>query len=570
MISFALATAVPPAAAQSSSPNHQPVIVRIGWDVEPDTLNPFTSVEEYELFHLNYDYLVGFDPKTLQPRPEFAESWTRSSDGLTWTFNIRKGMTWQDGVPATARDVVFTYDSIIKYNLTMYTAYTNGITSIRAIGNYTVQMHTATPKANMLSSDIPIVPEHIWSKVSGKAMGSNYPNNPPVIGSGPYQIVKWKSDDYVELVANPHYWRGRPKIDELLFEYYTNPDTMAMDLKSETIDAALDVPRAQFSKLSSSPGITCLAADSIDWGFLAFNCYQSPNSKGNPVLRDESFRQALEWAVNRQQAIQLAADGYATMGYSVITPSLSYHWVPTAAQAYTYDPAKANEMLTAAGYKMGSNGYRTTKQGKPLTLRLYVSTAFPDGVTLGKLVVGWFKNVGVRVTMTVMDEGTAVSAAMNAPGGKFEPDYDMWIDFWLLEPDTTNQFATYSTQNFDVVNITCWTEPSFTRLFNQFETSFDPATRRQLSYEMQQAIYVASPFIIFYYPDQLEAYNTAKWSGWTHVGSNRGPVLYAFYNVDTYLNLRPATTSESTGSSKNRLDRRHRRACSARGCGSFG
>ena len=135
---------------------------------------------------------MGFDAKTLAPRPELATSWSVSPDGKTWTFQTRQGVKWQDGVPFTAADVAFTFNYIVKNNLSNLAVYTDGITGAKATGPNTVQIYTKAPKANMLRMVVPILPQHIWSKVSGKAASTSFQNKPPIIGTGPFQVVDWK------------------------------------------------------------------------------------------------------------------------------------------------------------------------------------------------------------------------------------------------------------------------------------------------------------------------------------------------------------------------------------------
>ena len=159
-------------AGESASPSPAtPVTLRVGWVNEPDNLNPFIgySTSSYLVYHLNYDQLTGYTAADVTPAPDLAESWTTSADGLEWTFKLRQGVKWQDGEPFTSADVVFTYDYIIKNQLAAFTSYTTGITKVEAVDDYTVTFTTAKPKANMLGMVVPIVPEHIWSKISPKA-----------------------------------------------------------------------------------------------------------------------------------------------------------------------------------------------------------------------------------------------------------------------------------------------------------------------------------------------------------------------------------------------------------------
>src|SRR5664279_4347288 len=112
------------ASAASSSPAPGGTTLKVGWDTEPDNLNPFVGYEQssYELFHVEYDFLTDYGSSHLETEPGLATHWTHSADGLTWTFTIRSGVKWQDGVPLTARDVAFTYTFMMKYKLQAFLA----------------------------------------------------------------------------------------------------------------------------------------------------------------------------------------------------------------------------------------------------------------------------------------------------------------------------------------------------------------------------------------------------------------------------------------------------------------
>jgi len=307
-------------AGEAASPSPAtPVTLRVGWVNEPDNLNPFIgySTSSYLVYHLNYDQLTGYTAADVTPAPDLAESWTTSADGLEWTFKLRQGVKWQDGEPFTSADVVFTFDYIIKNQLAAFTSYTTGITKVEAVDDYTVRFTTAKPKANMLGMVVPIVPEHLWSKISPKAAGTSFQNKPPIIGTGPFQVVDFKKGDFVRLAANKRYWRGAPKIDELIFQYYTNADSMVQDLKSGTIDGAQVIPPEQFKRLEGEPGIKTIAYPLYNWEYIDVNCYDSPNSLGNPVLKDAKFRVAMAWAIDREKCAVLGWSGFAQGGYGI-------------------------------------------------------------------------------------------------------------------------------------------------------------------------------------------------------------------------------------------------------------
>ncbi len=232
-----------PAAGASAAAGK--VVYKVGWTREPDNLSPFVgyAAPSFEIWYLTYDSLVGYDPKTLAPMKGesstgLATDWSVSDDGLTWTFTIRKNAKWSDGVPLTAKDVAFTYNYIIKNQMDTLTAYTRLIDEAVAVDDYTVKMICSKPKPDMIRSWVPILPEHIWSKVDPKqAASGKYTNNPPYVGSGPFQAVEWKKTLDVKLVKNPTWWGPKPKIDEIYFLAYTNNDTLLQDLRAGTIDA---------------------------------------------------------------------------------------------------------------------------------------------------------------------------------------------------------------------------------------------------------------------------------------------------------------------------------------------
>jgi len=543
------------AASSSPSPTATPAILHIGTVQDADNLNPFIgySGTAYEIFHLNYDMLVGYSPDNFAPRPELATSWSHSPDGLTWTFSIRHGVTWQDGVPLTASDVAFTYNYIIKNNLWAFTPYTTDIKKVVATDPYTATFILDKPKSDMLRLWVPIVPQHIWSKISGNAADNSYINKPPIVGSGPFQVVEVKKGEYIRLVANKHYWGGAPKVDEVIFQVYQNPETMVDDLKTGTIQAAEHIPPAEFNTLSSAPGITPIASNiSAEKYFdeLAFNCYASRHSLGNPVLLDPKFRQALAWAVDKQKLVQVAYDGHAVAGSSIVVPGLEYAWQPSPSQAFGFDLNKASQMLTAAGYPL-KNGVRLNKQGKPIVLRLWARQQETESQVAGKLITSWFTKLGLKIKFSVVDEGVLSNATYNMSGKNYAPDWDMFLWGWGEYVDPNYILGVFTKAQIDNWNDCCWWSPQYDALYNQQAQEMDPAKRAAEVQQMQQIFYEAAPYIVLAYRQDLQAYNSGSWQGWVRYPSNGGMVVFSNDNIDSYrfAELKPATATSgsSTG-----------------------
>jgi peptide/nickel transport system substrate-binding protein len=546
--------AAPAAPAASPSPSGDTTF-RVGWLLEPDNLNPFIGLlgQDYEIWHLNYDCLVGFDAKDLSPRPEIAESWQVSPDGKTWTFKIRQGVKWQDGEPLTARDVAFTFNYIVDNDLQTLAIYTGGINGATAIDDATVEITTDEPKSNMLAMFVPIIPEHIWSTVSGKAATTTYRNAPPIVGTGPFQVVEWSKGKFIRLKANPDYWGGAPKVDELFFENYKSADTMIADLKAGAIDAATGLPQAQVPVLSKTDGTTVLKGTFFRFNELGFNCYDSPDSLGNPVLLDPKFRQAMNWAIDRQKIVDVAFYGQADSGATLVVPYSPYHWEPPTDRAYAYDPEQAKTQLDLAGYEDNNgDGFRETKDGEPLGLRLLVTTDSPENQTAAKLIAGWFKDVGLDVNLRVVDAGVLLDAQYNYKGDTYAPDYDMYIWFWTYDVDPEMILGVPTPQQIEGWNDTLWTDPEYTKLFTQQEQTIDVEKRIPIVQRMQEIVWESSPYLIFAYPFQLEAYRSDKWQGVTpsptdYAGYD-GSAFYNYMNVDSYRFVEPAaTTTQEAG-----------------------
>ena len=261
-------------------------ILRIGTLQDADTLNPFIgySGTAYEIFHLNYDMLVGYSPKNFAPRPELATSWQDSPDGKTWTFHIRHGVTWQDGLPLTASDVAFTYNYIIKNACTP----SRPTRPTSAGGRHRPLYGQVHPRQAQGRHAAPVGADRAAARLE-QDLGQGRPEHvrqpAPIVGSGPFQVAEVKKGDYIRLVANKHYWGGAPKVDEVIFQVYQNAETMVADLKDDSIQAAEHIPVAEFNRLSSTTGITPIASNVAAEKYfdeLAFNCYASPRLDGQP------------------------------------------------------------------------------------------------------------------------------------------------------------------------------------------------------------------------------------------------------------------------------------------------
>jgi peptide/nickel transport system substrate-binding protein len=540
------------AADPGASPAGGKVVLHVGWTNDPDNLNPFIGAEtsSYEIWLLNYDFLTGYS-LDLKPTPDLATSWETSADGKVWTFHLREGVKWQDGIPFTAADVAFTYTYIIKNQMGAYSSLTRYIDEAVAVDDLTVEIRCSRPKANMIHTWIPILPEHIWSKISPKAAGASYQNRPPIVGTGPFQVTEVKKGDYVRMVANPTFWGKKPTIDEILFVTYQNPDTMTQDLLGGSLDAAWGIPSAQFGELQSDKSFQAISYNLLTWTYLAMNCYEGA-SRGNPVLRDVRFRQALNWAIDRQRIVDLAWGGRGEPGTSLMTPDSwvdpDFHWQPPADQAYTFDPAKAKQLLDEAGYKdTNGDGIREDKSGAPIKLRLWARAESPESQKTGSLLTGWFRDLGLQIQYQVMDDGIYYDAIWAYQGDTFSPDFDMYLWNYDGYADPGDTLASFTTAQIENWNEPAWSDPAYDKAVDEANTTIDPQARKDPVWRAQQIFYDRSPEIVTDYPEKLEAIDTARWDGWVRMYGGTGAAFYTSYVRDSYLDLRPKAAAEGGG-----------------------
>jgi peptide/nickel transport system substrate-binding protein len=544
--------------SSSPAPASGTTILRVGWAASPQTLNPFKEslIAEFEITHLNYDYLVGVNAATYQPQPELATSWSSSPNGLTWTFKIRQGVKWQDGVPLTAADVAFTFNYIIKNNMANFTMFTGGIKDVTAPNPTTAVFHLSKPWALMLRMYVPILPEHIWSKISASQAVTSFQNS-HAIGTGPFQVTSFTPGQTVVMKANKNYWRGAPKADEVVFESYVNANTMAQDLKSGAIDVAWGLPEASFEQLEHTPGVTTINGLAKGFEELGMDTYTPPaggKSGGNPVLRDWKFRQALNYAVNKAEILNVAYSGFGQVATSVIQPgyfpaSADYHWTPPT--PYTFDIAKASQMLTAAGYPL-KNGVRLNKQGKPIVLSLIARAESPESQRAGKLIASWFSQLGIKINYSVLDEAALIAKQYNFVGKTYDPQYDLFLWDWVGSGSDPNYIlSVFTTSEIADLSDSQYSNPTYDKLFAEQQTTMNTAKRIAIVDKMQQILYQQSPYITLVYHHNLEAYNSAKWTGFVPSPANGGSIIYNADNIDSYLFAHPvaATTSSTTSSS---------------------
>ena len=516
-------------------------------------MNPFSTYNTipWECFRVGYSFLTWYDAD-YKPTPDLAapvptvENGGVTDGGRVWTFHIRPNVKWSDGVPLTARDVAYTYDRILRQKLSMYLSYFTGVTKVEAPDDQTVVITSKRPNAVMTALYVPILPEHIWSQVPDSKAESYA--NVPMVSSGPFQVTEVKIGKYVKMERNPHYQDGfgaEPTVDEVLFEIYQTQDSLVADYKAGNLDAAIELDPGFYRSLKGVPGSTSVAAPGLGFHELGFNCWNSPKSKGNPLLRDVRIRQAINWAMDKPAIAAVAMDGLAPVGTSLLSPvDTFFHWNVPPAEQYSYDPAKAKQILDDAGYKMAPNGVRVAPNGKPLKFRLAALNEYPMDITAAKKISAYLKDVGIGITLQVMDENAFTNANYD------NADDDLYIWSWTADIDPGYILSVFTTDQILNSSDSEYANPVYDKLYTAQAQAVIPAERKRIIDQMQQILYRDSPYSILWYNVLIQAFRTDKWTGYSHVP--RGNDGAAFRNMlrTTYVDLKPVATVTTTSAGR--------------------
>jgi peptide/nickel transport system substrate-binding protein len=561
MFGLVLASLLPSLALSSPAAAKSKVIFNVAMLGEGvDSLNPFVGVQapSYEMWGLTYDYLVGYSMKDMSPVPDLATKWTTSSDGKTWTFTVRKGVKFSDGVPLTARDVAYTFNRVLhgKTEQASWISYLNGVTKITAPNATTVVMKLKQPSATLPLLPIPIVPEHVWKHVSESAV-KTYTAAPtggkPVVGEGPFRLVEGTANGSTfKFVANPHYWAGRPHIDEVIFQFYKNDDSAIQALLKGEVDFVENITSAlAVKKLQSDPGITAHNGNSPGFDEIAFNTGSVDTKTGkpignpNPAVLDPKFRHALGYAVDIPQLLQKVYQGAGLPGTTIIPPAYKkYHWEPPPGQKMTFNLAKAGQLLDAAGYKKGSNGLRTLPNGKPIgTLRLAARSDSPTSLNTMNYFKSWLGQLGIRSEVSTYSSSQLTDVILKG-------NYDAFQWGWYVEPDPDSMLSYMTCGQRGGWSDSWFCNKQYDKLYHEQHVQMNQAKREAEVKKMQQILYQNSPYLVTVYDTMGEAVRSDRFACFVPQ-PDPGGVWLEQYGVYNYIHIKPASQAGNCDSATN-------------------
>jgi peptide/nickel transport system substrate-binding protein len=443
----------------------------------PTSLDPRVGVDSFSehIGSLIFDSLVHKDAH-FNLNPWLATSW-ETPDPLTYRFHLRTDVHFQDGKPLTATDVKYTLDSM--RDGTVITAKAGALARIDHVDApeaATVVIHLKQPDAallwNLSDGALGIVPA---------GSGRDFAFHP--IGSGPFRFVSQLQDDEVILERSDNSWQPRPAIARIRFAVVPDAITRALELEKGSADVCINCLTADMvSALAKRPNLQVESGPGTNLNYISFNAQDR-------VLRDLHVRQAIAYAMNRPLIISSLWRGRAQLAESLLPPE---HWAWTGdVRQYPYDPAKANALLDAGGWKRGNDGVRfhlTMKTSTDETSRL-----------LAMILQQQLRDIGIALEVRSYEFATFYS---DISKGAFQ----MYTLRWLGGNEDPDIFRyAYDSQMFPPhgANRGRYVNAALDGLIKEAAMSSDQALRRTDYVKVQQILAAELPSINLWYLDAV-------------------------------------------------------------------
>jgi peptide/nickel transport system substrate-binding protein len=536
--------AKPAAAADSGE-----TILTVGTKQDVDSMNPYSGVvlSAYEVWNMQYNVLVNLSADDMGPIPELATQWTRSPDGLTWTFKLRDDVKWSDGKPLTSADVKYTFERTRDEEWANFSPFTEGFTKVTAPDKTTVVVTTKEPDPRLPSLPVYILPKHVWEKYGPKKVRS-YPNTDPVT-SGPFRLTAWNKGSYFEMTANKNYFNGKPAVDKVRFRVFTNDEAMLAALKNGEIDAIYNLAPSLRKQLDGQKSITPVNAQDGSFTQLVMNTGSGPVGNGHPALEDVKVRRAIAAAIDKNALVERVLQGLGTVGGSMsvaVAPKWTLDIPPD--KLINFNIAQANQDLDAAGYKRGSDGIRRMPNGKnPLKFRFY----FPSDDSIysrdAQFIKEWLQQIGIGTTVTPKSEDELTPIENKG-------QYDLIIWAWTPYADPTAMMSYLTCDQVPkkpddgLYNDAFFCDQEYDRLFDEQKVELDEPTRVNLVHEALQRFYDQAPYVVLYKQDTVEAYRNDRFEGWVRQPAGNGPIIYT-QSDPSYTLIKPVAGSTGSSSS---------------------
>lgn len=499
----------------SSAQDNDTVV--LAWPSQPDSLLPdfaVTATAGYVMVNI-YSALVKVDLEG-NTVGDLATGWEVSDDQLTWTFTLRDDVLWHDGEPFTAADVKYSYEIASDPNYTGGSFYpeilgaterqsgeADEVSGVQVIDDYTVSITTVEPNALVLDTiaQRQILPEHVLADVPAADLGSSVQATMP-IGTGPYRLVEWRTDEALVFEAFPDYYGDIANIPNYIWKVVPELATHYTELVTGAADISTSVTGDDFPSIQGEPGIATLQLPGVNLTDVNFNT-------SSPFFSDVRVRQAVAYALDRESMIAVGG-GAGGLTTSQIHPSAPEYNADI--EPYPFDPEQAMALLEEAGWQDAdgdgvreSHGIEGLDEGTPFSVELG-TWSNPLYSLPAQIIEQNLSDVGIEVSINVVDFNVYFSEYLTATNN---PDFEFGLSGWFNFSvptyfDLAGNFATDS----DGYSRTLWSNARFDELMTAIPTIFDADARNQAYYEAQQIIHDELPYLYLTRLDNLIAYDS--------------------------------------------------------------
>ena len=413
--------------------------------------------------------------------------------GLAFTIRLRRNAKWHDGQPLTARDVVFTWQTLMNPKVTAYsTVGYDQIAAMDAPDDVTVKFTLKEPYAPIMAvlSDMYVVPEHILGKSAD--INKDEFNTKRPVGSGAFRFVEWAAGDHITLEANKAYHGPGPYLDRLIYKYIPDLTVMFTQFKTGEIDitGTQGIPIDLYPEAQKLPAASAkiLVTPSTTYESVALNFL-------NPLFQDRRVRQALYYGMDKRPIVDKIFLGLVEEAETYVPPQ-SWAFDPRVRGAHKHDPDRAKELLEGAGWKAGPDGIRV-KNGKRLAFENSTTSGNKVREQIQQILQQQWQQIGVEMKIS------------NMPASVLFGDFYRLSRFQTvligiaMGPDPDHTFRLHSkyipVRGGKGRNAIAYDNPQVDRLLEAGVREIDQAKRKAIYAKLQEVLVIDLPHLPIYH-----------------------------------------------------------------------
>lgn len=496
--------------ASFSLASHTGKTLRMAITQDEGTLTPYTyqtGYPGYELMTLIYDTLYLMDAD-LEPQPWLAEGVEMSDDGLTYTLTLKENVTWQDGEVLSAEDVAFTIQYFKDNLLGRFTTAASTVAEVGTPDERTVVLTLEAPNASFLPNsltDIPILPAHIYASVTDPKTVEE------PLGSGPYLLAEYRTDQFYRLVENPNFWGPAPAFDTIIAPVIRDQTATFQALQAGEIDVAVrNVSPELVERFEAQSDLAIARGPGFASTILIMDVTQG-------ALALPEVRQVVAGLIDYRQLVDNLLLGYGTSGPPGYLPPASPVANP-ATQEYTLlTPDEAQTRLAELGFTQGADGVYADADGNRLEFEFLTYSDNPIRLRAAELVAQDLVAGGLRANVRTMEREALVERVWPEFDVAKGRSYQMSMFGWSAPVTAQGRVGSllHSDPATGNLNLSGYSNPEADALIEKAAVTTDDAERRQLLFEIQAILARDLPLITLFYEDGIFAYRPAVFDDWT-------------------------------------------------------